>query len=1723
LLLWRVILDHGGSCHADTLAEYAFRDWSLLAPSLPFPTPTPSSSSSSVSSNAASSSASSSSNKAEPPAFQRPLITSRASLEDVKKLVHQALETTHQIPFSLLYELSNPLYLAKPLYEPTLPEDTFSYHPIAKVPLSDVFIPLEASSKSSGQTLSSNVEGENAMEVTRSVSDNVDAGDVSGDVKPSVVESEKMSVDGDVSLSSNAAPMMSQESRDQQEAEERQRTQTKREERFALDLRHVSFKPDPLLDGCYTLTSNSYAPPHIEGAPDEQMNSLVSVLLPIMEQSGVGLHLDRIAQLVIAQWPILQPYARSDINVDMITHAVHMTLITHPKFEREGGLHDECFRIVSQSRRRRATHPHQQHTPLQSTYSPGAGMNSSSTSTHPTPSPFGSPASNHHPAGNPTSTNSNQNFAALAAAAATGGGNNTPGAISNASLSSPNPHSSFKSSPFTSPSPSTSLPGAATHTLTSGPAVEEGKVDPTHLKGKATSLAAASKRNVNATANASASSKREDSSTPARSSTRIAEHSSASASPVVGASSSLASSSHFSQLPSPSGRMKRKRGAEKEYLSKSNSPSASSSAAAASASGSTKSSSSTSASGGKNSSVSGRGGSSAHVGSGELLSVSSTASHLHPSVAFECAKYYGSVQVLTARLRPGPGYNCNTCKTKKSERWFHGPNPDDWHCAQCGETWSIEHTCPICGLVYENDDDDLVASSSSDEEDVEDAEEEDEDVEDDEDEDVDLEDTHEDVEHEEDEEEEDEEEDDDADADEDDEEDEDDESLAQTSQNKNHTKADKEKADAAARMQTDAKDAEEDAGKGLATTSTTDSTSTSNRQQTLNTTFTDDSTQINSTNATDKSSAQASTGQVSSAIGEQDSNVNKPEGGPQNAQSPTSATHNASAIEVSETSATGDDDSLASSRASRLNASSASSVGKKDPSLQSTTSSMELDTEVLPKKSKSAKDLETSESSVLAGGGGDDDFEQDETGDESSAAAVGSDGSRKKRKRRKSTFRKSTYPKASKSKAMRTKSLIANSLSSSPSNAANGTGKSAGKAKSSKSAPSTSKKASSTKKASSKHQHKHHRHHHHGKNGARGGASAKKGKGASSSSGSNSGSGNSQSSWIACDECNRWVMSGCDGITDLSLYDDANPNHLDYRCPLCRGNLYAMPSVFYTRSTAKFFVGDLKEAKKYVSSGEFLRDINAVFAGLYDLNSGNDMHFNGDTSATSGLGGSSSTGNTRMEVDPGVSSKESPLASPPLHFTLNSKQVDSVKSSTTAASASNATSTKSKQGARNAASSAAAISNAHHNNQSHHHTPTSKGISKHQAANARNTVASSSTPSSLSPPAESSKTRRGATTSNAVNAAPTTSPVGAGVADHNGKSLESSTGASGSHLQASNKTLSPSNNWNTAFVGAAAAIYGEGTIEAPQFAFVHPQTPIAHLTYGMHALSTPVFVLNAQLAAALDPNAKFNRMEQEMLRSAETTLLTQQQQLKAAFDVAMMQEEEKELKRREQEQASADGAKANRMDVSESSTAPGTEGDRTENVQQTKENTWTSNASATSSGTGATGVGQIGSRPLPPLSDKSKHTLALLEQRFQEEVLNMRSLLANSMAHMMDQHRLDSERAIYSLLQEREQLDSQAEKLILEQFQQFAANKTQHLLAKTLALYQQECPALLNAALPSLQHTPETSNGSTSNNTNNGNAGDVAEKQSEAQTQIEEAKGTDTSAQHETTTMQIDN
>ena len=41
--------------------------------------------------------------------------------------------------------------------------------------------------------------------------------------------------------------------------------------------------------------------------------------------------------------------------------------------------------------------------------------------------------------------------------------------------------------------------------------------------------------------------------------------------------------------------------------------------------------------------------------------------------------------------------------------------------------------------------------------------------------------------------------------------------------------------------------------------------------------------------------------------------------------------------------------------------------------------------------------------------------------------------------------------------------------------------------------------------------------------------------------------------WIQCDRCHKWVSTSMDDkITDLSLYDDLNPQHLDYHCPSCR-------------------------------------------------------------------------------------------------------------------------------------------------------------------------------------------------------------------------------------------------------------------------------------------------------------------------------------------------------------------------------------------------------------------------------------------------------------------------------------------------------------------------------------------------------------------------------------------
>ena len=220
------------------------------------------------------------------------------------------------------------------------------------------------------------------------------------------------------------------------------------------------------------------------------------------------------------------------------------------------------------------------------------------------------------------------------------------------------------------------------------------------------------------------------------------------------------------------------------------------------------------------------------------------------------------------------------------------------------------------------------------------------------------------------------------------------------------------------------------------------------------------------------------------------------------------------------------------------------------------------------------------------------------------------------------------------------------------------------------------------------------------------------------------------------------------------------------------------------------------------------------------------------------------------------------------------------------------------------------------------------------------------------------------------------------------------------------------------------------------------------------------------------PNVTFGRIESEMLRLAETTLLGQQQQLKAAFDLAMLQAEEAEVRQK----ANGPTATANGESASNGETEPTTESaaaqDASSSAPPSAMDVSQSPAKAVSSAAAGEEAraqnGPIPSRPLPPLSEKSKQSLALLEQRFQEEVLNMRSLMANSMAHIMDQHRLDSERAILALLEEREQLDAQAERIILEQFQQFSAVKTRQLLAKTLSLYQTECPALHSAALPPL-------------------------------------------------------
>mmetsp|Transcript_12105 Transcript_12105/g.19096 ORF Transcript_12105/g.19096 Transcript_12105/m.19096 type:complete len:165 (+) Transcript_12105:61-555(+) len=47
--------------------------------------------------------------------------------------------------------------------------------------------------------------------------------------------------------------------------------------------------------------------------------------------------------------------------------------------------------------------------------------------------------------------------------------------------------------------------------------------------------------------------------------------------------------------------------------------------------------------------------------------------------------------------------------------------------------------------------------------------------------------------------------------------------------------------------------------------------------------------------------------------------------------------------------------------------------------------------------------------------------------------------------------------------------------------------------------------------------------------------------------------------WIQCDKCHAWLMAYTDNIKDISVYDDSNPNHLDYFCPDCRAKNLDQP------------------------------------------------------------------------------------------------------------------------------------------------------------------------------------------------------------------------------------------------------------------------------------------------------------------------------------------------------------------------------------------------------------------------------------------------------------------------------------------------------------------------------------------------------------------------------------
>lgn len=52
---------------------------------------------------------------------------------------------------------------------------------------------------------------------------------------------------------------------------------------------------------------------------------------------------------------------------------------------------------------------------------------------------------------------------------------------------------------------------------------------------------------------------------------------------------------------------------------------------------------------------------------------------------------------------PDTDTECCQCGATSTETWYLGPEIDKWRCKSCGEDWSRSNACPICGLVYEED------------------------------------------------------------------------------------------------------------------------------------------------------------------------------------------------------------------------------------------------------------------------------------------------------------------------------------------------------------------------------------------------------------------------------------------------------------------------------------------------------------------------------------------------------------------------------------------------------------------------------------------------------------------------------------------------------------------------------------------------------------------------------------------------------------------------------------------------------------------------------------------------------------------------------------------------------------------------------------------------------------------------------------------------------------